>query len=79
VPIRFVDRRRVERRMIRCGYGIGEVLISRLPEDWYDDDRLDFLTRAGDTHAAALLRMEIDTNARDDRAKIWDNRRSVRT
>lgn len=76
IPVRFIDRQRVERAMRKRGYPIGEVLVSRLPEDWYDEDRFAFLTEAGDTHAAALLRMELDANGRDDRAKIWDARGS---
>jgi hypothetical protein len=74
IPVRFIDRQRVERLMRLRGYPTGEVLVSRLPEDWYDEDRLAFLTDAGDTHAAALMAMEIEANARDDRAKIWDDR-----
>lgn len=60
--------------MRKCGYEVGDVLISRLPAKWYDEDRLRFLLEAGDTHAAALLSMEIEANARDDRAKIWEDR-----
>ena len=77
IPMRFIDRDRVERRMRALGYDVGAVLISRLPAEWYDIDRERFLLEAGDTHGAAVLRLEIDANARDDRSKMWEDRRSI--
>lgn len=77
VPVRFLDRDRVARALTKAGYVVGEVLLLSTPPKWYDDDRARFLKEAGDLIGAALLRIEVDENAREDRKKAWRRGKSV--
>lgn len=77
IPVRFLDREVVAKALLKAGFVVGDVLLLSTPPRWYDPDRAKFLKDAGDLIGAALLRLEMEENAREDRKKAWRRGKSA--